>query len=606
MANILKCKMCGGDITINNEKTYGTCDFCGSVMTFPKVEDEQRLATFNRGNQFRRAGEFDKAILLYEQLIRDDDTDAEAHWCCALSRFGIEYVEDPITLDYIPTCHRASIDSFLEDVDYLAAVKYSDGVTQKQYQKDAMKIAEVQKGILATSQKEEPFDVFICYKETDTDGNRTVDSSLAQDIYYQLTDEGYKVFFSRITLEDKVGSEYEPYIFAALNSAKVMVVVGTSKENLDAVWVKNEWSRYLALMRKDRKRVILPCYRDMDPYDMPEALSVLQSYDMSKIGFIQDLIRGIEKIVNNSTEEKNISQSILPKYTSHKQSFDDIRIEKEVNKAVEFMNTKSLRKIREAQKILEKLGSFYDTSKEISECERRISDITKRKKRQTKVTLLTLVLLMVISSVIITYIRVIRPEQQYVKANEMVENNNFDAAIEIYNKLVDYKDASELSVESQYKKGLYQYKNGEKRNSIYTFKALGSYKDAEEKVIEITDEVLTDEFEAGNVEIVKEILSEVYNTNDVEITYDVLKNYINGLEEYNNHNYVQALKYLTKSVDYMNSNEMIYQSAKKLSEAKWPYDDIFVLSVCDGFSKISGYKDSDELLEKYKKKCRLK
>lgn len=295
---ILKCKMCGGDIELSADKTFGTCEYCGSTMTFPKVDDEQRAAMFNRGNHFRRTGEFDKALAVYERIVQEDENDAEAHWCCALCRFGIEYVEDPNTLEYLPTCHRASFDSFLEDVDYLAALEHSDGITRRQYQKDAAKIAEVQRGILATSQNEEPFDVFICYKETEEDGSRTRDSLYAQDIYYQLTEQGRRVFFSRITLEDKVGTEYEPYIFAALNSAKVMVLVTTSAEHANAVWVKNEWSRFLSLMRKDRSKLLLPCYRDMDPYDLPEALSVLQSYDMSKIGFIQDLIRGVNKVLN--------------------------------------------------------------------------------------------------------------------------------------------------------------------------------------------------------------------------------------------------------------------------------------------------------------------
>ena len=295
---IIKCKMCGGDIELSADKTFGTCDSCGSTMTLPKVDDEQRAAAFNRGNHFRRIGEFDKALAVYERIVNEDNTDSEAHWCCALCRFGIEYVEDPATYEWLPTCHRASFDSFLEDVDYLAALEHSDGVTKRQYQKDAAKIAEVQRGILATSQNAEPFDVFICYKESDENGNRTRDSLLAQDIYYQLTDQGRKVFFSMITLENVPGVQYEPYIFAALNSAKVMVVVGTKPEYLNAVWVKNEWSRFLALMKKDRHKLLLPCYRDMDPYDMPEALSVLQSYDMGKIGFIQDLTRGIAKVLD--------------------------------------------------------------------------------------------------------------------------------------------------------------------------------------------------------------------------------------------------------------------------------------------------------------------
>lgn len=310
---IIKCKMCGGDMEISADQRTGTCEYCGSTMTLPKIDDEQRAAAFNRGNHFRRIGEFDKALAVYESIVRENEADAEAHWCCALCRFGIEYVKDPATGEYLPTCHRASFDSFLEDVDYQAALEYADVVAREQYQKDGEKIAQVQKGILSISQKEQPFDVFICYKESDERGNRTVDSTLAQEIYYQLTDQGRRVFFARITLEDKAGQEYEPYIFAALHSAKVMVVVGTKSEYLNAVWVKNEWSRYLTLMKHDRKRLLIPCYRDMDPYDLPEQLSVLQSYDMSKIGFIQDLIWGIAKVLDadKKPEASEVKETVI-------------------------------------------------------------------------------------------------------------------------------------------------------------------------------------------------------------------------------------------------------------------------------------------------------
>ena len=54
-----------------------------------------------------------------ERSVAEDDNDAEAHWCGARRRLGIEYVEDPATYEWLPTCHRASFDSFLEDVDYL-------------------------------------------------------------------------------------------------------------------------------------------------------------------------------------------------------------------------------------------------------------------------------------------------------------------------------------------------------------------------------------------------------------------------------------------------------------------------------------------------------
>jgi len=218
-------------------------------------------------------------------------------WSLVLCRYGIEYVEDPATRKRIPTINRAQFTSIFDDDNYKSALQYADGFQKPVYEEEAKAINEIQKSILAISQKEEPFDVFICYKETDNNGRRTPDSVLANDLYHQLVQEGFKVFFSRITLEDKLGSAYEPYIFAALNSAKVMVVLGTREEYFKAVWVRNEWSRFLSLIKSGAPKILIPAYRDMDPYDLPEEFSHLQAQDMSKLGFMQDLIRGIKKIV---------------------------------------------------------------------------------------------------------------------------------------------------------------------------------------------------------------------------------------------------------------------------------------------------------------------
>lgn len=189
---VLKCKMCGGDIILSEDKTFGTCDSCGSTMTFPKVSDEHKLNLYNRANHFRRQNEFDKAIAAYDKILDQDDTDAEAHWGAVLSRYGIEYVEDPVSHERIPTCHRVQAASILSDPDYLSALEYApDTVSRALYEQEARRIAEIQKGILAISSQEKPYDVFICYKETDEEGRRTRDSALAQEIYYQLTDEGY-------------------------------------------------------------------------------------------------------------------------------------------------------------------------------------------------------------------------------------------------------------------------------------------------------------------------------------------------------------------------------------------------------------------------------
>ena len=79
------------------------------------------------------------------------------------------------------------------------ALEYSDGIVRRQYMKDAVKISDVLKRLVAISRNEKPYDIFICYKEQDEAGGRTKDSVLAQEIYQHLTDQGYAVFFLRVT-----------------------------------------------------------------------------------------------------------------------------------------------------------------------------------------------------------------------------------------------------------------------------------------------------------------------------------------------------------------------------------------------------------------------
>ena len=245
---IIKCKMCGGYLNVAGDSQIAVCEYCGTQQTVPKQDNEKKLTLFARANRLRFACEFDKAAGVYESIVAEFPEEPEAYWGLVLCKYGIEYVDDPATGKKVPTCHRSSFDSVLEDANFELVMEYSDVVTRKLYREEAKAIEELRRGIIEVSSREEPYDIFICYKETDENGQRTLDSVLAQDLYDALTEKGYRVFFSRITLEDKLGQEYEPYIFAALNSARVMLAVGTDYEYYNAPWVKNEWSRYLQLI----------------------------------------------------------------------------------------------------------------------------------------------------------------------------------------------------------------------------------------------------------------------------------------------------------------------------------------------------------------------
>lgn len=319
---VLKCKMCGGELSFEEGATVCECEYCGSKQTIPNVDDEKRVKLYERANRLRLNNEFDKAYGVYESIIADSSEEAEAYWGLVLCKYGIEYVDDPATGEKVPTCHRSSFDSVMDDANFEMVMENADSVARSVYREQAKAIEEIRKGIIEVSSKEEPYDIFICYKETDENGDRTVDSLIAQDTYDALTEKGYKVFFSRITLEDKLGQEYEPYIFAALNSAKVMLVFGTDYEYFNAVWVKNEWSRYLQLMAKGAKKTLIPCYKGLDAYDIPKEFAKLQAQDMGKVGALQDLLRGIEKII--PLAKAPVASEIRPVVTANTATVDSL------------------------------------------------------------------------------------------------------------------------------------------------------------------------------------------------------------------------------------------------------------------------------------------
>ncbi len=294
---VLVCKMCGGDLIVNENTFVAECEHCGRKQTIPSIDDEKKLMMFERATRRFVDKEFDYAISLYERIVVEFPEEAEAYWGLVLCRYGIEYVDDPASGKKVPTCHRTSFKSVMDDPDYEQACKKADPAACSLYKEEAGEIEEIRKGIIDVSGKLEPYDIFISYKDKDERGERTIDSVIAQEVYEALTEKGYRVFFSRITFEDKTGIKYEPYIFAALNSAKIMLVFGTTVENLDAVWVKNEWSRFLKLMASDKSKHMYPCYKDLDPKEFPKEFEGLQAQDMGRIGAMQDLLHGIEKVL---------------------------------------------------------------------------------------------------------------------------------------------------------------------------------------------------------------------------------------------------------------------------------------------------------------------
>ncbi len=306
---VFKCKMCGGTLEITENQSLVTCEFCGTGQTLPKFNDERKVTLFTRANHLRFNCEFDKAAGVYESIVTEFPDEAEAYWGLVLCKYGIEYVDDNKGKK-IPTCHRTLPVSIMEDKDFLSACDYADTSSKLVYREEAKVIDGIQKKILQIASTEKPYDIFICYKETDENtGARTEDSAIAQDIYTELIKEGYKVFFSRVTLREVAGTEYEPYIYAALSSAKIMLAIGTKFEYYDAVWVKNEWSRFISMMADNSSKALIPCYRNMDAYDIPKEFKNMQALDMGDVTFFASLTANINRLLPK--EKKSVNETVV-------------------------------------------------------------------------------------------------------------------------------------------------------------------------------------------------------------------------------------------------------------------------------------------------------
>ena len=131
---IFKCKMCGGTLEFNPGDTVAVCDSCGTRQTLPKLDDDRRANLYDRANHFRRSNEYDKATGIYEQILTEDNTDAEAYWSLVLCRYGIEYVEDPATRKRVPTVNRAQFTSIFDDANYKSALHYADAAQREVYE----------------------------------------------------------------------------------------------------------------------------------------------------------------------------------------------------------------------------------------------------------------------------------------------------------------------------------------------------------------------------------------------------------------------------------------------------------------------------------------
>lgn len=292
------CRVCGGALELVSGRSLCRCPYCGTMQSVPLLDSEEKAELCRRAEQLRREFRYDKAMALYERLIQLSPTDADLYWALTLCRYGAELSSDGSVL-----LNRICAHSVLSDEDYKLALKFADDEARAVMARQAEQIDIARRSGLELTGNAE-YDVYLCAREADENGRRVMDSVIAAELYTRLCAEGFKVFFPQKSLEDKSGGEWEPHIFAALSSAEVMVVIGTSAESFDEVWVRNAWSRF--------SKIIIPVVRDMSPSELPDELAGLQVLDMSRLGAENDLVSAIKALTGKKSEAFEMTDSDEP------------------------------------------------------------------------------------------------------------------------------------------------------------------------------------------------------------------------------------------------------------------------------------------------------
>ena len=147
----------------------------------------------------------------------------------------------------------------------------------------------------------EQLEVFISYKHTDEYGEETEDCKVAEALYQVLQGKGVAVFMSGQSIFKLGLSDYKKAIDAALDSARILVVIGTREEYIRSGWVEYEFETFCEDILSKRKPFgsIVSYTRGISQDGLPRTLSRFQNCnidDMSLERFSEFICNLLENL----------------------------------------------------------------------------------------------------------------------------------------------------------------------------------------------------------------------------------------------------------------------------------------------------------------------
>lgn len=234
-----------------------------------------------------------------------------------------------------------------------------------------------------------------------------------------------------------------------------------------------------------------------------------------------------------------------------------------------------------------------------AEEERRLTLAKKQaqKKRNIKRAIIVLIICCILGAAGIAcsqwlYPDVIKPSMNYAKACQLLENGEYDEAIDGFLALGDYKDAATMKLEAQYQKAIELYQNKQFDESITLLKRLKDYSDSFQKIAEIQYAKAMHLKEEGDLDGAAKLLRTLGEYGDSETQIQEIE-FVYAQELLSMGKYAEARERLLILGEYENAVELVKEC--NYLEAQTLFANEEYSAAVELFQSLSGYKDSDNM-----------
>ena len=315
------CEICGGTEFVEKNGLL-VCIHCDA--NYPKHIEESEEAKEARILRISRLDDAEKELRMspphfdiaedkFLELVRQYPEWSVGYWGVVRAKYGIKYELD-MDGKAIPSCYKSSYEDFRNDTHFKRAIELAETDEIKiKYQSEGDRIAQTCKEWRETASNFD-YDIFISFKASEN-GEETRDAREMQNLYTYLTEQGYKVFFSPVSMRSIVGkADWDAYIFNALEKAKIMILYGSNVEYFTTTWVENEWTRYLRMIERGTKNndSLIVAYENFDVNSLPRQLRKLQAINAEDRMFYITLTKRISEILNQKIIECTPTKRVAP------------------------------------------------------------------------------------------------------------------------------------------------------------------------------------------------------------------------------------------------------------------------------------------------------